>query len=89
MSSMMFCRLPKKKINNNPSIECQTHANLYNETFNLDPNGKQIFIMCESKTTIVPVTNLKAAGSKSSVHYRRPERVVRKNDCNLFIQNQF
>ena len=41
-------------------------------------NGQQIFIMCESNTTIVPVTKLKVAGSESKVHYRRPERVVRK-----------
>ena len=44
----------------------------------MDPNGQQIFIMCESKTTIVPVTKLKVAGSQSKVHYRRPGRVVRK-----------
>jgi len=74
----MFCRLPKKKMINNPSIQCHSDANFYNETFILDPNGQQIFIMCESKTTIVPVTKFKVAGSKSKVHYRRPERVVWK-----------
>ena len=74
----MFCRLPKKEINKNPSIQCHSDANFYNETFNLDPNGQQIFIMCESKTTIVPVTKLKVAGSESKVHYRRTQRVVRK-----------
>lgn len=78
MSSMMFCRLPKKKINNNPSIQCYSDANFNNETFNLDPNGQQIFIMCESKTPIVPVTKLKVAGSESKVYYRRPEHVVQK-----------
>lgn len=85
----MFCRLPKKKIYNNPSIQCHSDANFYDETFNLDPNGQQIFIMCESKTPIVPVTKLKVAGSKSKSALSAAKTCCPEKMTHLFIQNQF